>query len=114
MILWVDAPLSPQLVPWISETFPCTGIAIRTLGLRDAADADIFQAARKADAAVLTKDYDLVMLLEQRGPPPRIIWITCGNTSNAVLKNILSKHLPHAMEMLAGGEPLVEIGSGWR
>ena len=36
---------------------------------------------------------------------------TCGNTSEAELQRILSKHLSTALGLLAGGENLVEIGS---
>ena len=31
---------------------------------------------------MITKDRDFVELLGRLGPPPKIIWITCGNTSN--------------------------------
>ena len=42
------------------------------------------------------------------GPPP-VLWVTCGNTSNARLREILTKSLPPALELLRRGEPLVEI-----
>ena len=82
---------------------------LRDLGLRDAADAEIFDRARAMKAVVMTKDQDFLDLLERFGPPPQIIWITCGNTSNAHLKTILAQHLPQALVLLAQGEPLVEI-----
>lgn len=37
------------------------------------------------------------------------IWLTCGNTSNSRLRDILSKTLPQALELLASGEKIVEI-----
>ena len=46
-------------------------------------------------------------------PPPRVIWITCGNTSNEHLKKILLKALPSALKLLEAGEPLVEISDPW-
>ena len=60
-----------------------TSNLIRDLDLREAEDPDIFYKAREADAIVITKDRDFVELLGRLGPPPKIIWITCGNTSNA-------------------------------
>ena len=57
----------------------------------------------------MTKDRDFVDLIERLGPPPQVIWITCGNTSNAVLQRILSVALPKALALLESGEPLVEI-----
>jgi predicted nuclease of predicted toxin-antitoxin system len=38
-----------------------------------------------------------------------VLWITCGNTSNSHLKEILTHHLTKALAMLAAGEALVEI-----
>jgi len=37
------------------------------------------------------------------------IWIRCGNTSNARLREILTATLRDALELLGGGEPLIEI-----
>lgn len=45
------------------------------------------------------------------GTPPQVIWITCGNTSNARLKEILMTTLPKALELLQSGEELVEINA---
>jgi predicted nuclease of predicted toxin-antitoxin system len=39
---------------------------------------------------VMSKDRDLADLVLRHGPPPQIIWITCGNTSNRRLEEILS------------------------
>jgi predicted nuclease of predicted toxin-antitoxin system len=52
-----------------------------------------------------------VRLLEQQGSPPKLIWLTCGNTSEEALQQILSRHLSTALALLDGGEDLVEIGS---
>ena len=42
----------------------------RDLGLRDAEDEEIFQAAKAAGVVVLTKDADFRHLLDRFGPPP--------------------------------------------
>ncbi len=86
-------------------------IAIRDLGLRDSEDLEIFNAAPAEDAIVLTKDRDFFDLLGRLGPPPKIIWLTCGNTSNAALQLILSTTLPDAVELLDAGESIVEINT---
>jgi predicted nuclease of predicted toxin-antitoxin system len=109
VIIWVDAQLSPAIATWLSGTFGVQSIAVRDLGLRGAADRAIFLAARSASAFVMTKDIDFVRLLVELGPPPQVIWLTCGNTSNARLKQILAKALPGAMSLLNSGQPLVEI-----
>jgi predicted nuclease of predicted toxin-antitoxin system len=79
------------------------------LGLRDATDSEIFQAAREQGAIVLTKDVDFVVLQAQRGVPPQVIWLTCGNTSNARIREVLVARLPKVLALLESGEPLVEI-----
>jgi predicted nuclease of predicted toxin-antitoxin system len=109
MVIWIDAQLSPAIAPWVAENFSASAHALRDLGLRDATDRVIFAAAGGAAAVVMTKDSDFVKLLEELGPPPQVIWLTCGNTSNARLKQILTKALPRAIILLESGEPLVEI-----
>ncbi|HEY6230515.1 MAG TPA: DUF5615 family PIN-like protein [Pyrinomonadaceae bacterium] len=109
MILWIDAQFSPALAGWLGVTFDVSAVALRTIGMRDATDRDIFFAARRAGATIMTKDIDFVRLLEDLGPPPQVIWVTCGNTSNANLKLILTKTFPRALAFLSRGEMLVEI-----
>ena len=111
MTIWVDAHLSPRIARWISANFPVTAHPLREIGLRNADDDAIFAAARAAGVNVLTKDGDFVRLLEQHGSPPKILWLTCGNTSDAALQEILGRHLSTALTLLDGGEDLVEIGS---
>lgn len=109
MIIWIDAQLSPAIAPWITTTFGVPAAALRDLGLRDATDHEIFMAARREQAIVMTKDSDFTQLLDRYGVPPHVIWLTCGNTSNANLKVILSATLQQALNLLASGEKLVEI-----
>jgi predicted nuclease of predicted toxin-antitoxin system len=109
VILWIDAQLSPALARWMSDTFGVTARAVRDLGLRDAKDLPIFHAAREAGAVIMSKDSDFVLLLERFGSPPQILWVTCGNTSNARLRDVLRQSFPEARARLEQGEPLVEI-----
>lgn len=110
MILWIDAQLSPALAPWITQQFGIEAYSAKHLGYRDATDTVIFHEARKAGAVVMTKDSDFLRLLDQYGPPPQILWVTLGNTSNARMREVLSRVLPQAMTLAESGEPLVEIG----
>jgi predicted nuclease of predicted toxin-antitoxin system len=108
-MIWVDAHLSPALARWISTQFNHPAQPVRDLGLREAKDQQIFDAARQAGAIILTKDEDFSELVDRLGPPPQIIWLTCGNTSEAALRVLLAKALPRALELLTRGEKLVEI-----
>ena len=53
---------------------------------------------------------DFLKLVDQFGTPPKIIWITCGNTSNSRMRAALAKSLGKAVELINSGEPIVEIG----
>lgn len=108
-MIWVDAHLSPSLARWITKEFGHAAQPVRDAGLREAKDIKIFNAARQKGMVILTKDADFADLVERLGPPPQIIWLTCGNTSEAVLRVLLSTALPRALGLLAAGESLVEI-----
>jgi predicted nuclease of predicted toxin-antitoxin system len=109
VIIWVDAQLSPALAPWLSQEFGVEAISARRLGMVKAKDPEIFQAAREAKAVVFTKDADFTFLLERFGAPPQVLWVRCGNTSNAYLRGVLTATLPEALRLLEAGEALVEI-----
>lgn len=109
MILWIDAQLSPHLARWLTENFAVEAFSARRLSLRDAKDHEIFAEARQAKAVVMTKDRDFVALVERGGPPPQVLWITVGNTSNAHLKVLFDKTLEETLALIQKGEALVEI-----
>ncbi|HRE50425.1 MAG TPA: DUF5615 family PIN-like protein [Flavitalea sp.] len=110
MTIWIDAQLSPSLALWINENF--TGItahSVRVLGLRDATDKEIFMQAKKMNAVIMSKDDDFLRLLEIEGPPPKIVWVTCGNSSNSKMREVLAKNLEIAKRMFEQGDSLIEI-----
>lgn len=109
--IWIDAHLSPAIATWINNTFEITAFALRDIGLRDAEDLEIFEAAKAQGVIFMTKDSDFVDLVDRLDAPPKIIWLTCGNTSNTRLKEILSATLIDALNFLATGERLVEISA---
>lgn len=109
MKIWIDAQLSPDIAKWIRFRFAIETVPVRELGLRDAKDIEIFRAARQEGIVVLSKDGDFPHLLSQHGPPPKVLWLTCGNTSNARLQEILAHSLTKALALLEEGEDLVQI-----
>lgn len=108
-MIWVDAHISPAVAKWVSADLGHPACSIRDLGLRNAKDKDIFAAARQANAVVMTKDADFAEMVERLGPPPSVIWLTCGNTSNAALRGLLKTTLPRAIDLIGKGDKLVEI-----
>jgi predicted nuclease of predicted toxin-antitoxin system len=109
MVIWIDAQLSPVIAEFVSAEFHVPSIALRDLGLRDATDEIIFTEAKRVNAIVMTKDEDFSILLSRYGPPPKIIWITCGNTSNEHLMTILRRVLKSALSLLESEAEIVEI-----
>ena len=45
MIFWLNAQL-PSLAKWLTETFGVNTVTLQDLGLQDAQDIEIFNAAR--------------------------------------------------------------------
>ena len=85
-MLILDAHIPPGLAPWITNTFSLECYSAVYLNLRDSDDRAIFLAARERNAIVITKDDDFVSLLNRHGAPPKVIWLTCGNTSKKQIK----------------------------
>lgn len=109
MIFWLDAQLPPALAQFLAKTYGVEAIAVRALGLRDATDRLIFDKARAFNATVITKDSDFVELVERLGPPPQIVWVTCGNSSNEHIQSVFTATFADALKLLASGAKLVEI-----
>ena len=59
----------------------------------------------------MTKDRDFLHLLFEQGPPPQVIWLRVGNSSNQALQAVLLRTLKEAVASLREGEPWVEIRS---
>ncbi len=83
MILWLDAQLPSALGRHLSARHGIEAHPVRDLGLRDANDLEIFEAARRDQVVFVSKDADFVDLVLRHGPPPQLLWVTCGNVTNA-------------------------------
>ncbi len=68
MKIWIDAQMSPAIAAWINQHYEVEAIAVRELGLREAEDRDIFFAAKREAAVVMTKDSDFLVLLGATWP----------------------------------------------
>ena len=110
MKFWVDAQLPPLLAEWLSKEYGVDAHSLRDLGLRDAPDIEIFQAALRAQAVVISKDSDFVELVSRHGSPPQLLWVTCGNVTNKRLQTVFGKTFSDAMASLESGQTIVEVG----
>jgi predicted nuclease of predicted toxin-antitoxin system len=110
-VVWIDAQLPPALAHWLRQAHGVDARHVADVEQLGADDPAIFAAARAGRAAVvMTKDEDFVELVERHGPPPQVVWVTCGNVGNVALRTLILDAWPSVAALLAGGEPLVEIG----
>ncbi|MBN1927932.1 MAG: DUF5615 family PIN-like protein [Chlorobiaceae bacterium] len=110
MIFWIDAHLSPSFAAWINRTYPAIQAkSLSNMNLQRADDRSVVEAARKANAFIMSKVADVLKLVDQYGTPHQLLWITCGNTSNARMRAVMEKSLDKAAELLLSGELIIEI-----
>jgi predicted nuclease of predicted toxin-antitoxin system len=108
--VWIDAHLSTIIAKWLVEDFGINASSLKYLGLRDADDEIIFFAARDRKAIIITKDIDLKILQDKFGQPPKIIRLTIGNTSNSIVRKILTDNFDFIVDYLViQDKPYLEI-----
>ena len=86
MRFWLDAQLPPSLCDWLSTKFGIEAEPVRSVGLRDAEDEEVFAAARLAGVVVMSKDADFGRLVERHGP---VDLVTEGELSPYIRDEIL-------------------------
>ncbi len=110
LLFWTDAHISPSVAKWLIQAYGVQAASVRSLHLRESDDLVIFLAARDANAILISKDIDILKLQFRLGQPPKVIWLTCGNTSNKILKEILYKNFTSITESLVmNNDAMIEI-----
>ncbi|MBU3661515.1 MAG: hypothetical protein FGM14_16750 [Flavobacteriales bacterium] len=104
----IDAQLSPHLAKWLSDEFKVEAYSLTFLQMQFLDDLSIYNFAKEKKAIIITKDLDFVQLQNRLGSPPKIIFVTCGNTSNMKMKEILKSKFELINELLELNE-LVEL-----
>lgn len=108
MRILLDAQISQHLAPWLSDKFGVGAISCAKAGLLFSSDHEVFDWAKKHVDVVVTKDFDFLRIQEALGSPPKVLWITCGNSSNAYLREVLESRFELAIALLKDNE-VVEI-----
>jgi predicted nuclease of predicted toxin-antitoxin system len=88
MKLLFDHNLSHKLVRRLADIFP-DSTQTRLLNFSTADDSIIWQHAKENGFVVVTLDKDFADLALQRGTPPKIIWLRCGNSPVAEVERLL-------------------------
>jgi len=104
----VDAQLPPALARYL-QTLGHSADHVLDLGLERGADRDIWEAAAKHSAIIVTKDEDFraMRMIAEQGPT--ILWIRIGNTTTPYLLDALARAWPLVLDALERGEPIIEV-----
>jgi predicted nuclease of predicted toxin-antitoxin system len=90
--LLFDQNLSYRLILALRQEYPDSQ-HVRDVGLRDAADAVIWQYAAQHGFAIVTKDADFHQRSFLYGHPPKVVWVRVGNGSTATIEALLRRRV---------------------
>jgi predicted nuclease of predicted toxin-antitoxin system len=55
-------------------------------------DRSIWQYAKTNEFVIVSHDADFADMATLYGPPPKVIWLRCGNQPNDVIEMLLRRH----------------------
>ncbi len=91
MKLLFDQNLSFKLCARLADLFPESN-QVRVLGLAEADDRAIWQQAKQHGFILVSQDADFADLAIAYGPPPKVIWLRCGNQPTTHIEKLLRDH----------------------
>jgi predicted nuclease of predicted toxin-antitoxin system len=91
MKLLFDQNLSFKLCQALADLFPGSS-QVRLLGLAEADDGVLWQHAKANAFVLVTQDSDFADMVALYGPPPKVIWLRCGNQPTGVIEKLLRDH----------------------
>jgi len=103
-----DNNLSVLLPKAVAQLFPGSS-HVAELEIARLSDRQIFEFAGKNNFILVTKDKDFYHLLNTLGPPPKIVWITIGNSSNRETITTLTSNTKAIKQFVAGNRALLVI-----
>jgi len=91
MKLLFDQNLSFKLCEQLADLFPDSN-QVRRLNLDRADDQAIWQFAKANGFTIVSLDSDFADMAALFGPPPKVIWLRCGNQTSAVIEKLFRNH----------------------
>ena len=91
MKLLFDQNLSFKLSRLLADAFPESN-QIRLLGMERAEDRAIWEYAKANDFILVSQDADFADMATLFGPPPKVIWLRCGNQPTDAIERRLRGH----------------------
>lgn len=88
MKLLFDQNLSYRLCRSLADVFPGSEQATRA-GLAEADDVSIWNYAGRNGLTIATFDADFAEMAALRGPPPKVVWLRCGNQPTTAIERLL-------------------------
>lgn len=91
MKLLFDQNLSFKLCRLLNDLFPgCE--QVRQVGLDHADDSVIWHYSADHGFALVTLDADFAEMAALRGPPPKVVWLRCGNQTTSSTERLIRAH----------------------
>jgi predicted nuclease of predicted toxin-antitoxin system len=91
MKLLFDQNLSFKLCERLADLFPDSN-QVRRLKLDSADDRTLWQFAKTNGFTIVSQDSDFADMAALFGPPPKVIWLRCGNQPTAVIEKLFRDH----------------------
>jgi predicted nuclease of predicted toxin-antitoxin system len=91
MKLLFDQNLSFKLCQRLTDLFPGSS-QVRLLGLAEADDRTIWRHAGAGGFVLVSLDADFAEMAGLLGPPPKVIWLRCGNQPTAAIEDLFRGH----------------------
>jgi predicted nuclease of predicted toxin-antitoxin system len=91
MKLLFDQNLSFRLCRLLADAFPESN-QIRLIGLEEAEDRAVWEYAKTSGFILVSQDVDFADMATLYGPPPKVIWLRCGNQPTNGIEHRLRNH----------------------
>jgi len=92
MKLLFDQNLSYKLCERLADLFPDSN-QVRRAGLDTADDRAIWEYAKANGYVIASHDADFADMAGLYGPPPKVVWLRCGNQSTGYIEKLLRGHV---------------------
>src|SRR4051812_35563734 len=91
MKLLFDQNMSFKLSQHMADLYP-NSTQVRLIGLAEADDRAIWQYAAANGFVLVSLDADFAEMAALSGPPPKVIWLRCGNQPTSAVQAMLRDH----------------------
>ena len=97
MKLLFDQNLNFKLCERLNVLFPDSN-QVRLLGLAQVDDSVIWEHAKANGFVIVSQDSDFADRASLYGPPPKVIWLRCGNQKTTFIEVILRTNSDRILE----------------